>query len=167
MVLCAVEQIGRTKPVCFARSLLFAASNSLEAGDITKAGVQLRESVNRYLVALCEAHDCTPRKKNLRTPAMMNRALLGPANHGGGVTPDDAGVRWSEPYRALLALLLDLSLTNEGFRLFDGQPVPLNLIEEAMLPFLDDFATGDDTQMAWADVANLEIVSTFGMSFGA
>ena len=76
MVVCVVSELGKVRPVCFARSLLFTAADSLEAGDITKAGCQLREAVSRYLIAMCEAHNCTPQKKQLRTPAVMNRALL-------------------------------------------------------------------------------------------
>ena len=75
MVVCVTQALGKVRPTCFARSLLFAASDSLEAGNVTKAGVQLREAATRYLTAMCEAHNCTPKKKRLRTPALMARNL--------------------------------------------------------------------------------------------
>lgn len=88
MVVCVVQELGKVRPVCFARSMLFAASDSLEAGDIVKAGCQLREAASRYLVAMCEYHSCTPKKKQHRTPVIMNRALL----KAGGI---DRGIyRW-------------------------------------------------------------------------
>ena len=81
MVVCAVQELGKVRPVCFARSMLSAASDSLEAGDAFKAGYQLREAVSRYLTAMCEAHNCKPRKKHPRTSGEMARALF----KGGGI----------------------------------------------------------------------------------
>lgn len=75
MVTAIVSELGKVRPTCFARTMLFAATRSLEFGDIVKAGCQLREAVNRYLLAMCEAHDCMPRKKLHRTPARLARKL--------------------------------------------------------------------------------------------
>ena len=76
MVTTIVSELGKVRPVCFARSQLLMAANSLEAGNIIKADRQLWVAVCRYLESMCEAHNCTPKRKRLRTPAVMARALF-------------------------------------------------------------------------------------------
>jgi hypothetical protein len=84
MVALLVDSLGKVRPRCFARSLLFQAADSVDRGNALKAALELREAANRYLVALCQAHNCWPKGKQC-TPAKMNSALrrkLG-SNHGG------------------------------------------------------------------------------------
>ena len=85
MVMAVVSELGKVRPVCFARSMLLKAADSMDRGETTTAGCQLREAVSRYLFAMCEAHDCLPRKKEHRTPARMARAVYkAGALQGGG-----------------------------------------------------------------------------------
>jgi len=88
MVCCLVQELGKVRPRCFSRSMLFAATDSLEAGDVVQAALQLREAVNRFVTALCQYHDCTPRGK-LCTPMMMNHALRNVEGYG------KTGFRWT------------------------------------------------------------------------
>ena len=76
MVALLVDSLGKVRPTCFARAMLFAAADSAEAGDIVKAGIELREAANRFLAALCEAHGCVPEKKYDRCPGGMLVVLL-------------------------------------------------------------------------------------------
>ena len=73
MVLAIVRELGVVRPTCLAWPFLFQAQAELDRGNITAAGVKLRESVRRYLHALCKLHDCMPKKQ--RTPREMLKAL--------------------------------------------------------------------------------------------
>lgn len=46
MVTGLVSDLVKVRPVFFARTMLFAPTDSLEAGDIIKAGMQLRKTAN-------------------------------------------------------------------------------------------------------------------------
>ena len=60
MVTCAVEELGRRRPVCFAQTMLFSAEDALSLGDVTTAGVRLLEAARRYVQAMSLAYEVKP-----------------------------------------------------------------------------------------------------------
>ena len=66
MVTHAVDYLGQVRPTCFARTILFEASESYDRGDYVTAGIKLREATRRYLHALCEHYDAWPKQRTLR-----------------------------------------------------------------------------------------------------
>jgi hypothetical protein len=75
MVMAVVTDLGKVRPVCLSRFYLNRALTALEQDRLTEAGVLLREGIARYLVALCQYHDCLPKKKRDRIPGLMARSL--------------------------------------------------------------------------------------------
>jgi hypothetical protein len=53
---------------------LFQAADSVDRGNALKAALELREAANRFLQALCQAHECTLKKYD-RCPGGMIVAL--------------------------------------------------------------------------------------------
>lgn len=75
MVMPLVRSIDHPRPTCFARTWLYRASDSLESGELIRAGCELREAVRLLLEALCEAHSCKPKSKGRITPRAMLAAV--------------------------------------------------------------------------------------------
>jgi len=74
MVMLAVQSLGQTRPLCFARTTLFAAQRSLDAGNVTTAGVKLLKASRLYLDAMCIAHDIKPAKSSRRVIRQLLKA---------------------------------------------------------------------------------------------
>jgi hypothetical protein len=79
MVAAAVPRFGFQPTLCLARPMLLEALDCYERGDYIGAGVRLRESVTRFLVAAVEWY-AVPLSKNLQRdkhprPAALARAL--------------------------------------------------------------------------------------------
>ncbi len=76
MVALAVKEFGKIRPVCFASTMLHTAMDASNRHDLVSAGTRLREATNRYLVAMCEYYDCTPKKRRDIMLARMSKNLL-------------------------------------------------------------------------------------------
>jgi hypothetical protein len=75
MVTALVTELGKVRPICFARFYLNRAASELERGDRISAGCLMREAIQRYLTALCDHHCCLPGRDIDRTPAKLLRTL--------------------------------------------------------------------------------------------
>lgn len=75
MVCSLVTDLGKVRPVCLSKFYLARSLEALEAGNVTEAGILLREGIARYLEALCQYHKCLPKRKRDRTPSLMAREL--------------------------------------------------------------------------------------------
>lgn len=75
MVCSATPRLGFQPTQCLARPMLYAALARYDAGDYVGAGVRLRESVKRFLVAACEWYDVPLPKDRHPSPAELARRL--------------------------------------------------------------------------------------------
>ena len=74
MVMCSVQELGRVRPVCFARTLLYSAQDAIDRGEAHSAGIMLLRATRYYLEAMCIAHDVKPAKSLLRVIRQLRKA---------------------------------------------------------------------------------------------
>ncbi len=150
----SVPRFGFVPEINFARSYLFRASDALDAGNVTGAGVYLREAVRRQCWAECQWFDCLPEGATERTPAS---ALLRALEKAG--CTDDCGLSvarecieygnnaahcrrvnpgWMRAAIRMFHNLIDATPCNEPFNMA-GLPKPA----ECFIPDDDEFDPAD------------------------
>jgi hypothetical protein len=89
MVALATPRFGFIPEINLARQFLLRAQLAEEAGNVTEAGVYLREAVRRQLVAMCHWYDCWPKDLNQQR---ANRFLVKLLRKAKAI--DDGGAEW-------------------------------------------------------------------------
>ncbi len=75
MVALAVYRLGYVPKPCLAKPMLFAALSCIDAGDLIGAGVRLRESVARFVIAACDWYGVPVKNGKHPRPGDYARAL--------------------------------------------------------------------------------------------
>jgi hypothetical protein len=75
IAVCDPHDGGKSRLVCFSKSVLLQSQAKLDEGDWIAAGCLLREALWRFLESVCINNGCLPRKKRDQTCRGMLLAL--------------------------------------------------------------------------------------------